>query len=325
MLTGVDAEPVASRTLPTRNHLYLFCVVILVEGLARLGSPRLIDRVARTLASLAYRVSRTKRARTEQNVTRVFGPSLAPAERARIVRGAFHTFWDETMSFVPWRAAHEPRPEVSGLEHLEAALAAGTGAILWESGFFGRRHIAKQALREHGFRIHQVHDERHRGGFERDDDESWLRDRVVFPYFARREREFTEEIITLPVSEPSLAFTRRFLAILQRNGILCITADVPQGRRLVSLHVLGEPNRFATGMVTLSKSCGAPLLPLFCVQDHDGRIQVIIEPPIPIPNEGGRDAILERPLRQYALRLESYIRRYPEQYRSWHYPWWLPT
>jgi lauroyl/myristoyl acyltransferase len=311
--------------LPTSNHLYLLCVIVLLEGVNRLGSAGLIDRVARALASLAYRISRTKRARIEQNVSHIFGPSLAPVERARIVRGAFHTFWDETLSFIPWRGAREPRPEVSGLEHVQAALAAGRGAILWESGFFGQRHIAKQALRQHGLRIHQIHDETHRAGFERDDDQSWLRDRVVFPYFAKREREFTEEVITLASSEPSLAFTRRLLATLQRNGILCITADVPQGRRLVSLHVLGEAQPFATGMVTLSRSCGAPLLPLFCVRDHDGRIQVIIEPPSPIPNAGSREAIVESPLRQYALRLEAYIRRYPEQYRSWHSPWWLPT
>lgn len=314
----------AGGTLPSRNHLYLLCVIILLEGVNRLGSPGLINRVVRALASLAYRISRRKRARIERHVSHIFGPSLAPVERARIVRGAFHTFWDEILSFIPWRGAREPRPEVSGLEHLRTALAAGRGAILWESCSFGRRHIAKQALRQHGFRIHQIHNETHRAGFERDDDQSWLRDRVVFPYFAKREREFTEEVITLPISE-SLAFTRRLLATLQRNGILCITADTPQGRRLVSLQILGETNRFATGMVTLSRSCGAPLLPLFCIQDHDGRIQVIIEPPIPIPNEGSREAILESPLRQYALRLEAYIRRYPEQYRDWHYPWWLPT
>ena len=55
----------------------------------------------------------------ERNLTRVLG-DLPPSERDRIVRGAFYTFWDETMGFVPWRA-DATAVETSGLEHLEAA------------------------------------------------------------------------------------------------------------------------------------------------------------------------------------------------------------
>ena len=316
-----DAERPAG--LPTRHHLYLLAVVALVETANRLGSPRLVDRLAAGLAALAYRCSRTKRRAIERNAARVLGP-LSATERARIARGTFRTFWDETMAFVPWRGAAAPRPEIVGLSHLEAALARGTGAILWESGFFGRRNIAKQALQHAGFAVDQVHDATHRAGFRGDPHPSWVRDRIVLPYFAARERQFTRRVVALPTSG-SLAFTRTLLAVLQGNGIVCITADVPHGQRLVTLSLLGEPKRFATGMVSLAQASGATLLPLFCVRDPRGRTQVIIEPAIAVPASGDREARSEAPLRQYAALLETYVRRHPEQYHSWHYPWWETT
>lgn len=317
MIAAIAERPT---TLPTRHHLYLLTVAALVEAANRLGSPRGIDRLARGLASLAYRLSREKRRRAERSVTELLG-AMPDAERDRIVRGAFHTFWDDTLSFVPWRGSVPPEPEVVGVPHLQAALAAGKGVVLWESGYFGRRNIAKQVLHHHGFGLHQVHHETHRAGFVGDPRSGWVRDRLVLAYFTAREREFLASVITLPHSE-SLAFTRTLLATLERNQIVCITADVAHGQRLVAVPLFGRPKRFATGMVTLARTCGATLLPLFCFRGADGRLRVIIEPAIPVASTGDRDEAIAAPLRHYAGLLESYIRRHPDQYRSWHYPWW---
>jgi lauroyl/myristoyl acyltransferase len=312
-------ETEGTAALPTPHHLYLLTVMLVIEAARRSRSPRLVDGLAHGLARLAYRVSHQKRQRMEQSLARIFGP-LPDAERSRIVRGAFYTFWDETLSFVPWRAAAAPTIDVSGRSHLEAALAAGHGVVLWESGFFGRRHLAKQALHRLGFPIHQVHDVTHRAGFAGDPHAGWVRDSIVLAYFDAREREFTAGVIHLPQPEP-LAAIRTLMAALRRNQILCITADVAQGHRLLTVPLLGEPKRFATGMVNVARTCGAALLPLFCVQEPDGHLRVIIEPAIPVA-PGRDDETLAQPLRSYAALLGTYIRRYPEQYRNWHYPWW---
>lgn len=317
-MTNVGDAP-ETAGLPTRQHLYLLAVTLLIETANRLRSPGLVDRLALDISRLAYRLSHRKRQRMEQSLTRVFGP-LPDAERARIVRGAFHTFWDETLSFVPWRAATDATLEVSGLEHLEAALAAGHGAILWESSLFGRRNLAKQALHRRGLRLHQVHAANHRAGFAGDPRSSWVRDGLVLSYLDAREHEFTHAVIRLPLSEP-LAAIRSLMTVLRRNEILCITADVAQGHRLLTLPLLGEPKRFPTGMVSVARTCGAALLPLFCVREPDGRMRVIVEPAIPVASAAGRDGV-EAPLRRYAALLEAYLRRYPDQYRSWHFPWW---
>jgi lauroyl/myristoyl acyltransferase len=306
--------------VPTGHHLYLFVCVLVVEAVRRSRSRAVVDGSARALGALAYRLSWRKRRRMEWGLARVFGP-LAPAERRRIVRGGFDTFWDETLGFVPWRAARDPAIAIVGLEHLESARAAGRGAVLWESGYFGRRNIAKQALYGRGFAVHQVHDESHRAGFQGDRNRSWLRDRVVLPYFAACERQFIADVIEVPASK-TLGFTRAIAGVLQRNEILCITSDVAKGQRLVRVPLCGEPKHFATGMVTLARQCGAPLIPLFCVRERDGRVRVVIEPAIDVPAGDDRDAAVATAVRDYAARLESYIRRYPDQYRSWHFPWW---
>jgi KDO2-lipid IV(A) lauroyltransferase len=302
---------------PTPEHLYLASVAAVIEAANRLGSPRLVDALARGLGGLAYRVSGAKRRAMERNLTRAFG-ALAPSERDRIVRGAFHTFWDETMAFVPWRADATP-VETIGLEHLEAALAAGKGAVLWESALFGRRNLPKQVLRRHGFRIHQVHDRLHRAGFAADPNAPRDARAPAFAYFEAREREFTAGIIEMAHPE-TLAATRKILATLARNGIVCITADVAYGHRLLRFPLLGEPKAFPTGMVTVARTAGAALLPLFCVRERDGGYRVVIEPALPPPDPSDREG--GDTLRRYAAILDGYLRRHPDQYRSWHFPWW---
>jgi KDO2-lipid IV(A) lauroyltransferase len=150
---------------------------------------------------------------------------------------------------------------------------------------------------------------------------SWLRERVVVPWLEKRERAFSADLILI-ARETSLASARMLATALRRNRLVVITADVAMGDRLIALPVLGETKRFATGMVNLARQCGAPLLPLFCVREADGRVRVVIEPPIPVPETGDRDTRVTAPLRAYAARLEHWLARHPEQYRSWHYPWW---
>ncbi len=181
-------------------------------------------------------------------------------------------------------------------------------------------------LHRHGFPITQVHDASHRAGFAGDPDASWVRDALVLAWFAAREREFTAGVIELPRPEP-LAAIRGILTTLRANGIVCITADVAHGHRLLTLPLLGAPATFATGMVSVARTTGAALLPLFCVREPDGRTRVIVEAPIPVagarPDDGDDDAAAPS-LRAYAELLARYVWRYPEQYRNWHYPWWQP-
>jgi predicted LPLAT superfamily acyltransferase len=54
------------------------------------------------------------------------------------------------------------------------------------------------------------------------------------------------------------------------------------------------------------------------VQETPDRISIIIESPIFIDRDDDRERCLEKAVTQYVRLLESYIKKYPEQYRNWH-------
>jgi predicted LPLAT superfamily acyltransferase len=70
-------------------------------------------------------------------------------------------------------------------------------------------------------------------------------------------------------------------------------------------------------MVSLARMSGAPILPMFCIQERGCAACLTIEPPIEIQLKVSRERALENAFSQYIRLLESYIRKYPEQYRDW--------
>jgi lauroyl/myristoyl acyltransferase len=70
-------------------------------------------------------------------------------------------------------------------------------------------------------------------------------------------------------------------------------------------------------MVSLAKISGASILPIFCIQEKNGKENLIIEPPVLIETGVGREQVLEKGVLQYVRLLESYIQKYPDQYRNW--------
>jgi len=203
--------------------------------------------------------------------------------------------------------------ELRGFEHLQKAIEKGKGIILWESSFFGKRILAKRILHETGVSVCQVHGQDHLEGFHIS--KSWIATNIIRPFFDGCESPFVKEILQLSAAD--LAFSRTLWARLKRNDIVCISADGALGHKFMPVQLLGCTAFFSTGMVSLAKLSGATILPLFCIRENGWRASVVIEAPIQIEANGDRDYCLEKSVRQYAGLLESYIKRYPAQYRHW--------
>jgi lauroyl/myristoyl acyltransferase len=303
------------------QDLYSLTVITLIKIVSGFPFSLLKGLTLQSIVFAAYHVSKKKRHRMEKNLSEAFDGKLAEHQRREIVKGAFHEFWRETFSRWPTRQerAALKSAEIQGLEHLQRALRNGRGVILWESNAFGGRALSKQILHENGFMIHQVYAEFHLRGFlttDPDRSNSWVRDHVVKTEMERCEKPFLAEIIYLPRSD-SLVFTRVLLDRLKQNAILCIPGDGRSGRKLLPMRFLGRTMLFPTGMVSLARISGASLLPMFCIQEERGKTSLIIEPPILIETEVGREQALEKGVVQYVSLLESYIRKYPKQYRNW--------
>ena len=301
--------------------LYSLFVIALIKIVSGFPSPLPKNLTVKGIAFAAYHVSKKKRHSMEKNLSEAFDGKLAEHQRREIVKGVFYEFWRETFS--RWPTSQEravfKSVEIQGVEHLHKALKNGRGVILWESNAFGRRTLSKQILHENGFLIHQVYGEVHLRGFlttDPDRSNSWVRDHMIKTEMERSEKPFLAEIIYLPSSD-SLVFTRILLDRLKQNAILCIPGDGRSGEKLLPMRFLGHTMLFSTGMVSLAKISGASILPILCIQEKNGKTSLIIEPPILIETEVGREQVLEKGVLQYVSLLESYIRKYPEHYRNW--------
>ena len=105
---------------------------------------------------------------------------------------------------------------------------------------------------------------------------------------------------------------------LKQNRIICVAGDGTLGWNWVYKTFLWRERGFSTGMVSLSRITGAPILPLFCIQESDNKIIMIIEPPIKVDSTMDRDKASEMCIEQYVRLLDSYVRKYPGQYYGWH-------
>jgi len=206
------------------------------------------------------------------------------------------------------------RITIIGEELLRSALTKGRGVILLESNAFGYRVIAKQLLSRRGFRLHQVHAENHLNGLRNEGlGANWMRRAVLKRTFERWEKKFMSEIIDLPGGE-SMLFTRTLQRRLAANSIICSAGDGGLGQKLVTVPFLGRDRPFATGMFSLSKISGSPILPLFCFQEEGDEIKLVLGPEHDVVKDGVDGALVS-----FVRLLEDYIRRYPGQYRNWQF------
>jgi len=300
------------------NDLYLLGVIALVETAGRLPSAPKQWLVA-AVAKLAYGLSFSKRRQSEANFQQQSGGKLTEAQVRETIQRSYLEFWQDTFCWRPSSAEHEllARAELIGLNYLEQALAVGKGAILLEASSFGARGWGKQVLHLHNIAVHQIHAERHVAGFDSGPDTIFKRD-YLKPITTGWESPHIAEVIELPRSD-SLSYTRQLLSILGRNEIVCVSGEGHEGQKYIDLPFLGQLRPFATGIVSLAKSSGAPLLPLFCIRERTGRTRIIIEPPLDLKSGSDRQARIESGLALYVARLESYIHAYPDHYRNWHF------
>jgi len=299
------------------RDLYL----LLVIAVMRLVTPWSIETprkwAAAGAASVAYRLSRGKRLRSEQGIEAAFRDALTSEQKAAIVKESFRQFWHDP--FTSPRPLPDGDRAVVGLSHVHDALAAGRGVILWESSQFGGRVVSKRILRDAGLRICQVHASNHVGGFgNHGSPPSALRRRVIERYFDRYELRFVDDVIWLAV-EGGVGGRRALFQPLRENRIVCMGNDGRYGQKFVSVPFFDDTRPVATGIVTLARATGATILPLFCVEEPPGEWRVIIEPPIRFADGADRDDAAHDAAVQYVSLLEAYIRRYPGQYRTWEF------
>jgi lauroyl/myristoyl acyltransferase len=201
--------------------------------------------------------------------------------------------------------------ELVGREHVDAALAAGRGAVLWVAHFSFNALAAKKAFHEAGYAVSHLSRPEH--GF------SKSRFGIAFlnPLRVKTELRYLKGRIIIDRAKPAAAVTRGQKE-LKANGIISITAGAWEGAKVATVDVLGATLDLSTGAPGLAVMTGAVLLPVFTVRDPGTtRISVVVGEPIPVDGGADRDEKMLNATQTFADRLVPFVETHPVQWRDW--------
>lgn len=253
----------------------------------------------RWVGDVVYRLAPSARATVERNLARVLGESAPSARLDAAVREAFRSYclyWFETFHLraMPAEEVFE-RTRFVGLEHIDAALAGGRGALMalphlgnWDAG--GRYVTAK------GYRMTAVAEE--------------LKPEAAFRLFYEHRRALGMGIVALG----SKRVGQELVELLAANHMICLVADRDLTGRGVDVEMFGASTQMPAGPAMLALTTGAPLLPS-AVYHHPEGWEVVISPALSIERtDSFRDDVTAL-TRALASRFERSIAAAPT---DWH-------
>ena len=114
---------------------------------------------------------------------------------------------------------------------------------------------------------------------------------------------------------------RKILKVLRENRIVGIVADQDvDSVEGVFVNFFGMKAYTPAGPAALAKVSGAALVPVFIIRKN-GRHTLMIEKPITLDDTGDKEKDIVTNTQKWSMVVESYIRRYPEQWVWMHRRW----
>jgi KDO2-lipid IV(A) lauroyltransferase len=221
------------------------------------------------------------------NLRRVLGDGLGPDEPERLAREFFRMTSCELIDVMRLRGrarALGKLVEIRGREHLDAALAAGKGAILC-TAHFGSCNSAFSLLHATGFPLTSIG----RSWWKYEADKSAAERRLWDFAYARRLRRHRQRPAIAPLPG-RIQVAAQAALVLRANEIVTISSDAPpldaDQARAVEMPLLGRQARLLPGVVGLARLTGATVLMMFIYRSADYCHQVLeISPPVPVDGE----------------------------------------
>jgi lauroyl/myristoyl acyltransferase len=263
-------------------------------------------RLGRLGGRVLCAISPERRALLEQELRATF-PGRSPEEYRRLVRECFANYGLSEIEVLLYpalnRAFMERLVTIEGKEHLDGALAAGKGVLLFQA-HFGAFQMVMPAIGYGGYRMNQISASaavwQHSGVSDAPE-----RMHAIKADYEER----------LPVQHINVAASMRpVFRALERNEIVGITVDGGGGRKTVRLPFLGRSANFQTGAPDLAVRTGAAIVPAFIVTEAGLRHRLTIHPPLRFDPSAGRDENRDGILRQFVGLLEQQVRRHPDHY-----------
>ncbi len=235
----------------------------------------------------------------ERNMRRVLGDDLSDAAArrgAQRVVDSYARYWFDTLR-LPTLSVEQVAAgfRVAGIEHLEAALDAGGGAILALPHLGGWEWAGRWLSDVRGWKVTAVAED--------------LEPAELAEWFLQLRHDLGMDIVTLG---PSAA--AGVGAALSANHVVCLLADRDISGAGIEVEFFGETTRLPGGPALMALRSGAPLLPT-AVYFEDGICRGVVEPPLDTTRHGRLREDVHRVTQDLAHVLERQVRRAPDQ---WH-------
>lgn len=265
-----------------------------------LALPEVLAEPAARLAGRALGLAmRGRRAMLGRHLRRVHGPELSDRRLRRAVATTFESYgryWLEAFRLPrETRASLEARLEVEGLEHVDAALAAGRGVIL-ATPHLGNWDLGGAWFAARGYRPATVVEP--------------LDPPALFEWFCSFRRSLGVEVVAIGPDAGSA-----MLRALGEGRVIGLICDRDLNGSGVEVEFFGERTTLPGGPATLAVRSGAPLLTAAVYFRPGRRHLCLIRPPVPTERRDSVRQDITRITQLLAVELEELIRRAPEQ---WH-------
>jgi len=269
---------------------------------------RLPEGAARRLGTsigLAMRVLSPRHAHIVMtNLRLAFGNEKSERELAAIAKACYRHLGLCLTEFIrlPAMSADGIRAlaELRGKERIEAALAAGRGAILL-TGHLGNWEVTGSRIVAEGYRLSVI------ARAQRDDE--------ITEYVRR-----TRERMGMRVLHRDVA-VRESLRALRRNELVGILVDQNAGDDGIFVDFFGHLASTAPGSAAFALRTGAAVLPTFGWRNPDNTHVAQVEEPVPLTQTGNHEHDLRVNTARYTKIVEQGIRRHPEQWFWLHKRW----
>lgn len=262
-------------------------------------TPEQVERTGTRYGRLMWKFAGKRRNKTIENLTLAF-PEKSKQEILTIAEGVFIHFARSSTDFLSsghrTKAEVESNTKIFGIEHLDAALAAGKGVIL-VTGHLGNWERMSAWLSFNGYQLSAV---------ARDANDEGV-NRIV------------NDIRRAPGTKiiPRGQAARQVLTKLKANEMVGLLAD--QNAYDIFIPFFGYPAGTALGLGVFHTRTKAPVIPMACFRVGPGQYEATFYPPLEpvLPESQSGEGIMLA----YNQWLEARIREHPEQWLWMHDRW----
>lgn len=226
----------------------------------------------------------------------------------QIVSGSIEPHFQYLREYRP--GAWKKTIKLTGHMHITKALERGNGCILWICPCLYGSLVEKKGLYQAGFAIH------HLGSYAHGPSRSRFGFRFLNPIWTAIEKRYVEELIKIS-RRKNFAYLRRIEQRLRQNSLVSINCEPNFEHKRLNASILNGNIQLATGAPSFALATEAALLPLFTVRKKHGGFEIIVEPPLELPEVRNRHEAVEMLIREYTKLLESYLIRYPDLSHLW--------